>query len=110
MNIASFLAKSGVTWASRPAIAYGTETMMNYAQFGESVRRLAGAMTFSLGLEPGDRVGIAMKNCTDYNIILFATWHAGLTAVPMNAKLHPREFMFLTQGTILEVWLQSSAW
>jgi acyl-CoA synthetase (AMP-forming)/AMP-acid ligase II len=27
--------------------------------------------------------------------ILYALWHAGLTAVPMNAKLHPREFAYI---------------
>ena len=46
-------------------------------------------------LEPGDRVAIAMKNCPEYWEVLFACWHAGLAAVPMNAKLHAREFEYI---------------
>ena len=99
MNIASFLTKSSVTWASRPAIACGTQTVHTYEQFGTNVRRLAWAMIHTLGLKPGERVGIAMKNCTNYSIVLFAAWHAGLIAVPMNAKLHPREFKFILENS-----------
>jgi long-chain acyl-CoA synthetase len=42
-------------------------------------------------------VALAMKNCPEYYEVLFACWHAGLAAVPINAKLHPKEF-----ETILE--------
>ena len=99
MNIASLLAKSSITWADRPAIAYGQETVQTYSEFAKSVKQLAGAMRNNFSLKAGDRVGIAMKNCTNYGVILFATWHAGLTAVPMNAKLHPREFEFILENS-----------
>ncbi len=36
-----------------------------------------------------------MKNCPQYWEVLFACWHAGLTAVPMNAKLHSKEFEYI---------------
>ena len=36
-----------------------------------------------------------MKNCPEYYEVLFACWHAGLTAVPMNAKLHAKEFAYI---------------
>jgi len=99
MNIANFLTKSSATWASRPAIACGTQTVQTYQQFGTNVRRLAWAMSHTFDLKPGQRVGIAMKNCTNYSIVLFAAWHAGLIAVPMNAKLHPREFEFILKNS-----------
>ncbi len=99
MNITSLLAKSSITWADRPAIAYGQETVQTYSEFAKSVKQLAGAMRNNFGLKAGDRVGIAMKNCTNYSVILFATWHAGLTAVPMNAKLHLREFEFILENS-----------
>jgi acyl-CoA synthetase (AMP-forming)/AMP-acid ligase II len=31
--------------------------------------------------------------------VLFACWHAGVTAVPMNAKLHPKEFAYILQDS-----------
>ena len=36
-----------------------------------------------------------MKNCPQYWELLFACWHAGLAAVPMNAKLHAKEFEYI---------------
>ena len=99
MNIASLLDKSSVIWADRPAIASGSEIIYKYGEFGTYVKQLAGAMANTFGLKAGDRVGIAMKNCPNYNIILFATWCAGLIAVPMNAKLHSREFEFILKNS-----------
>src|SRR5687768_14175298 len=40
-----------------------------------------------------------MKNCPEYYQILFACWHAGLTAVPMNAKLHAKEFAYILENS-----------
>jgi acyl-CoA synthetase (AMP-forming)/AMP-acid ligase II len=59
------------------------------------VAQLAGTLTHRYGLLPGDRVALAMSNSPEYVEILFALWHAGLTAVPMNAKLHQREFAYI---------------
>ncbi len=36
-----------------------------------------------------------MKNCPQYWDLMFACWHAGLAAVPMNAKLHAKEFEYI---------------
>jgi long-chain acyl-CoA synthetase len=40
-----------------------------------------------------------MKNCPEFYEVLFACWHAGLTAVPMNAKLHPKEFAYILEDS-----------
>ncbi len=93
------LERSARTWADRPAVALGSETVASYAQLADRVARLAGGMRGSLGLGPGDRVAIAMKNCPEFVEVLYATWHAGLTAVPMNAKLHPREFAYILENS-----------
>jgi long-chain acyl-CoA synthetase len=36
-----------------------------------------------------------MKNCPAYAEAMFACWHAGLVAVPINAKLHPKELEYI---------------
>ncbi len=36
-----------------------------------------------------------MHNCPAYLEILYAIWHAGLVAVPINAKLHPKEVQYI---------------
>ncbi|MCB2027120.1 MAG: acyl--CoA ligase, partial [Ottowia sp.] len=38
---------------------------------------------------------LILKNCVEYYELLFGCWHAGLVAVPMNAKLHPDEFAYM---------------
>ena len=60
--------------------------------------RLAGALREELKLDPGDRVAIAAKNSTDYAITVHAIWHAGLAAVPINAKLHATEFAYIFEN------------
>ena len=50
-------------------------------------------------LFPNERVALVMQNCPQYVELLFACWHAGLCAVPVNAKLHPRELEFILQNS-----------
>jgi acyl-CoA synthetase (AMP-forming)/AMP-acid ligase II len=95
MNVASFLTKAARTFAERPAVSLGTEPYLTYGALGQRVAQLAGTLTHRYGLLPGDRVALAMSNSPAYVEILYALWHAGLTAVPMNAKLHPREFAYI---------------
>jgi len=65
----------------------------------ERVARLAAGLGQKLNLGRGERVALAMKNCPEYYEILFACWHAGLTAVPMNAKLHAKEFAYILENS-----------
>ena len=46
---------------------------------------------------PGDRVAIVMRNRPEYLEALFAIWHAGLVAVPVNARLHRDEFAYILE-------------
>jgi long-chain acyl-CoA synthetase len=95
VNIASLLARSARTFPERPAIAFGDREWANYGQLGQRVAAIAAGLRGSLGLAPGDRVALAMANRPEYLEVLYAAWHAGLTAVPMNAKLHPRELEYI---------------
>ncbi|MDA1116432.1 MAG: long-chain fatty acid--CoA ligase [Proteobacteria bacterium] len=97
MNTARLLHASAQRLPDMPALARGTRTVATYGQFSARVARLAAGMLARHGLAPGDRVALAMKNCPEYYVVMFACWHAGLVAVPINAKLHAREF-----ATILE--------
>ena len=64
---------------------------------GHAGFQLAASLRQKCGLEPGDRVAIAAKNCPDYVELMFGIWHAGLAAVPANAKLHGRELGYILQ-------------
>jgi long-chain acyl-CoA synthetase len=98
MNIANHMLRAGRAFGDRPAVARGDLVLHSYASLAERVARLAGGLTRRLGLQPGDRVALAMKNCPEYLEILYACWHAGLVAVPINAKLHASEFAYILEN------------
>ena len=95
MNIVQLLLQSARRLPDRPALAVGERAYCSYAGLSDRVSRLAAGMTSKLNLRPGDRVAFALKNCPQYWELMFACWHAGLTAVPMNAKLHAKEFEYI---------------
>ena len=99
MNLASLLARAAQTTPDTPALALGYTVIATYAEHAEHSARLAGALTGIPELTPGDRVAIAMKNAPEYSEIMFGAWHAGLAAVPMNARLHPREFAYILENS-----------
>jgi len=99
MNIASLLTKAARTYAAHPALSRGTELCLSYGELNTRVAQIAGALVQRFGLRPGDRVALVMSNCPEYIEILYAVWHAGLVAVPINAKLHQRELAFILQDS-----------
>lgn len=99
MNIAATLSKIALTYPDRPAVSKGTMVVWTYRDFADRVTRLASAMRGALGLQPGDRVALIMKNCVEDLEVMYACWHAGLAAVPVNAKLHPREFGYILENS-----------
>ena len=88
MNLALWLYRAGLSHPSLPAAAAGTRVVASYGELAARAARLAGALRDRLKLKPGDRVAIAAKNSPDYLALLYGIWHAGLAAVPANAKLH----------------------
>ena len=99
MNIAAMLTKAAVRFPDRPALALGTETVVDYRAFAERAGALAAHLTGEYELAPGERVAIAMSNDPDFMVALFACWIAGLVAVPINAKLHRREFAYILEDS-----------
>ncbi len=97
MNIASWLYRSGLSHPAWPAAAAGTRVVATYGQLAERAARLAGALRKRFKLAPGERVAIAAKNSSAYLELLFGIWHAGLAAVPANAKLHGAEFGYILE-------------
>jgi hypothetical protein len=93
MNIAQLLLRAARVHPQRPALALGDRVLATYAELAQRVAQLAGGL--AARLQPNDRVGLVMKNCPQYLELLFACWHAGLIAVPINAKLHPKELEFI---------------
>jgi len=95
MNLAALLDRAGRCFAERTALARGTHAVSDYRRMAGRVAALAAGLTGKMGLRRGDRVALVMKNCPEYAELMFACWRAGLTAVPVNAKLAPAEFQYI---------------
>jgi long-chain acyl-CoA synthetase len=108
MNLALWLQRAGLSHPSMPAAASGTRVVATYGQLAERAARLAGALRNNCRLAPGDRVVITAKNTPDYLALLYGIWHAGLAAVPANAKLHGAELAYILEQSGARVCFASS--
>ena len=99
MNLVHLLLRNARLLPDAPALAQGKHLVRTYGELADRVARLAGGLVRQLDLRSGDRVALAMQNCVEYHEVLFACWQAGLVAVPMNAKLHPKEFAYILDNS-----------
>ncbi len=97
MNLAQLLQRTARRAPERAAIKEGLTLHCDYGRFWDRASRLGRGLRERCGLAPGDRVALAMKNSPAYLELLFGCWTAGLAAVPMNAKLHPKEFAYMVE-------------
>jgi acyl-CoA synthetase (AMP-forming)/AMP-acid ligase II len=94
------------------AASYGDKDCLVYQQqrlsFSEvvgQVLKLAGALSTRYGINKGDRVAIAMRNCPEWCIAFMAITSIGAVAVPMNSWWQGEELAYAMQdsGTCLAV-------
>jgi acyl-CoA synthetase (AMP-forming)/AMP-acid ligase II len=95
MNLAGWVERNGRAFPERPGISLGTHVHASFCGWARTIRVLGGNLRDRLRLRPGDRAAIVMTNRPEYLEALFGALHAGLTAVPMNAKLHRNEFEYM---------------
>ena len=89
MNIGQFLAQAAERHPDKPALVRG-DRKASYAETNARVNALAAGLQ-TLGVTPGDRVGIIMHNSPQLIESFFAIWKAGACAVPLNARFRAGE-------------------
>ncbi|HQW38402.1 MAG TPA: AMP-binding protein, partial [Usitatibacteraceae bacterium] len=99
MNLALWLDRHARSDPARTAVFVGAAPWKSFGALAADVAGLARGMREKLGLAPGDRVAIVMRNAPQYAEVMLAAWWAGLAAVPVNAKLHPREVAFILEDS-----------
>jgi acyl-CoA synthetase (AMP-forming)/AMP-acid ligase II len=67
---------------------------LSHGEHRDRALRLAMALVDDLGVRPGDRVAIAMRNVPEWSIAFFAAQYAGATAVALNAFWNGAELAF----------------
>ena len=99
MNIAHLLLGSAQEFRDHTALARGNKAYLSYRDLWRKVSVMSMHLGGRFGLARGERVAFAMTNCVEAIEVMYAIWHAGLCAVPMNAKLHAKEFAFILENS-----------
>ena len=106
MNLSITLRTVARCLPERPAVT-SEAGVLSYGALEDRVARIAGALRGRHGLQPGARVAIAMENRPEYLEALYGIWRAGLTAVPINARLHAKELAFIMANSEARLALAS---
>ncbi|TMH60360.1 MAG: long-chain fatty acid--CoA ligase [Betaproteobacteria bacterium] len=93
-NLAALLVSSAERHPALPAVAVGSVVYHDYAALAVRVAQLAATLSAASFLA-GERIALVARNSPEYIEALFACWHAGLCAVPVNSKLHPSELAYV---------------
>ena len=95
MNLAAWVERHARHRPAGPAVAAGERLHANWMTLATRTAGVAGGLRGDFGLTTGDRVAILMHNRPEYLEAQFAIWHAGLVAVPINARLHREEIAYI---------------
>ena len=102
MNLALAFAASAEKNPGKTAVFWG-ESEFSYGQLFAQTGWLAGRLQRDFGVQPGDRVGLWLKNCPEFVPTLFGILQAGAVAVPINNFLKPDEVNFILADAGIDV-------
>ncbi len=95
MNLAAVLERNGKAYAERVALSVGAGPYATYAELARRSFAIAHGLRTRYGLSTQDRVAVVTSNRPEFWEAVFGIWAAGLVAVPVNAKLHTKEFEYI---------------
>ncbi len=93
MNLAQNLERSAFFFPNRPAIRQGS-LEVTYAQLDDQASRIATGL-ITLGIKPGDHVGLCSLNSADWVAFYFGALKAGAVAVTLSGLLTGDELALL---------------
>ena len=94
MNLASAFAAS-VEKRREKIVLYWGENEFSYAAIFAQACVVAAELAGKLGVKPGDRVALWMKNCPEFVPAVFGVLSAGGVVVPINNFLKPAEVSYI---------------
>jgi long-chain acyl-CoA synthetase len=94
MNLARAFDASVKKRPAKTALFWG-EREYSYAEIWDQTNWVSEHLRTELGVKPGDRVGLWLKNCPEFVGSLFGILHAGAVAVPINNFLKPDEVNYI---------------
>jgi long-chain acyl-CoA synthetase len=107
MNLAIALAKSVAKDPKKIALYWG-EAEYSYETILAQTNRVAGYLQHKIGVKPGNRVGLWLKNCPEFIPALFGILQAGGVVVPINNFLKPGEVNYILRDAGADVLITDS--
>ncbi len=107
MNLALLLSRAAQTYPSKISVAQG-KAHVTYHELERDAGRIARGL-YDLGVTRGDRVAIIQHNNPSFFKSLFGIFKIGAIAVPLNIRLHPRDFSYILQHCEAKVVLHDNA-
>ena len=93
-TVGQFFDEASTKWPSRPALIVRQQNVrLTYAELRQAVDKLAAGL-LTLGLNPGDRIGIWSPNNSEWVLTQFATAKAGLILVNINPSYRIAELEY----------------
>src|SRR5271170_5158774 len=102
MNLAIAFANCAEKHTQKTAIFYG-EQEISYAELQSQSLKVAGHLQNKLGVKPGDRVGLWLKNCPEFVTCVFGILQISAVVVPVNNFLKPAEVAYILNDGEIDV-------
>jgi len=104
MNLATAFAASAAKNAGKTAIFWG-DAQFTYQKLFAQAQAVGAQLRHEYAVQPGDRVGLWLKNCPEFVPALFGALQAGAAVVPINNFLKPDEVNYILADAGIEVLL-----
>ncbi len=107
MNLALAFAESARKQPQKTALCWG-DREISYAQLHAQAIAVAGELHTRLAVQPGDRVGVWLKNCPEFVPAIFGILQADAVVVPVNNFLKPAEVIHIVNDAGIDVLITSA--
>ena len=98
MNLATAFSESAQKQPVKVALCWG-DIEISYGELHALSLAVAAKLQWQLGVQPGDRVALWVKNCPEFVPAVFGILAAGGVVVPVNNFLKPAEVAFILKDS-----------
>ena len=107
MNLATAFSQCAQNHAGKTAIYFGDKEISYRELFAQS-EAMTAHLRDQMGVRPGDRVGIWLKNCPEFVAGVFGILGAGGVVVPINNFLKPAEAVYILNDGGIDVLISDA--
>jgi long-chain acyl-CoA synthetase len=108
MNLSSVFALSAEKHSAKTAVFWG-ETEYSYQQLWNQSRWMAQHLRDKMGVQPGDRVGVWLRNCPEFVSAIYGILLAGGVVVPINNFLKADEVLHILKDAGISAFISEAS-